>query len=271
MRLIHGDCLEVMRSMSDEFIDLVVTSPPYDQLRKYNGFKWDFEAIALELARILKIGGVIVWVVGDQTRHGCESLTSFKQAIFFVEQAKLRLHDTMIYQRHGLPLSHPRYEQEFEYMFVFSKCKPKTFNPIRIPCAYSGSTKMIGHGSASTTEKSGKLGGKNHKAWEIHDERIKGNVWHYGVGWAQSSKDKIAFQHPAIFPEKLAADHILSWSNEGDTVLDPFAGSGTTLKMALQLGRQAIGIEISEEYCEIARQRIEAAMKVEENQLRLSL
>jgi len=256
MNLFNDDCLKIMREMGGDCIDLVLTSPPYDNLRNYNGFAWNFEEIAIELSRILKPGGVIVWVVGDQTKNGCESLTSFKQAIFFVERAGLNLYDTMIYQRHGLPLSHRRYEQDFEYMFIFSKGIPKTFNPLKDPCRYSEITKSIGHGSASVGEKNSKNGGKQHKSFAIKENKIRGNVWTYPVGWMQSSCDDIAFQHPAIFPEKLAADHILSWSNEGDTVLDPFAGSGTTLKVAELLKRQTIGIEISREYCDIIQRRL---------------
>jgi len=257
--LICGDCLEVLQGFDKEIIDLVVTSPPYDNLRKYKGYSFDFERIAFELGRVLKPGGVIVWVVNDQTLNGSESLTSFKQAIFFVEHVGLNLHDTMIWHKHTLPLTHCRYEQHFEYMFVFSKGKPKTFNGIKEPCAYAG--KKTGHPgfAASYKESLSKTGNKQKKEWVKGDFKLKGNVWYIPVGWCISSRDRLAFQHPAIFPEKLAHDHIISWSNEGDLILDPFMGSGTTGIAAKNLGREFIGIEISPEYFEIAQQRIEKA------------
>lgn len=266
--VIHGDCVSVMKTFEDDKIDLVVTSPPYDDLRQYKGFSFDFESTALELARILKPGGVIVWVVNDQTKDGCESLTSFKQAIFFVEKAGLNLYDTMIWHKKSIPLTHRRYEQHFEYMFVFSKGIPKTFNSIKESCFYSENKKTTRLKSATLYEPTSKAGkqaiyyekkasrGGKGKILSVNKEKIKGNIWHYPVGGC-SSKDAIAFQHPAIFPEKLVADHIISWSNEGDLVLDPFCGSGTTLKVAMQLNRNAIGIEVSQEYCQIIRQRIE--------------
>jgi DNA modification methylase len=258
VQLFCGDCVEVMREMESESIDLVVTSPPYDDLRIYQGFKFDFQATALELARVLKRGGVIVWVVNDQTKNGSESLTSFKQAIFFVEQCRLKLHDTMIWEKSGsLPLTHDRYEQHFEYMFIFSKQKPKTFNPLMEQSLYVDQKRKICVHSASANEDSAcKLSGKAGKEYTTKSEKMRRNIWKYSVGYKQSSKDDIAFQHPAIFPEQLVADHITSWSNEGDTVLDPFAGSGTTLKVSQQLGRNAIGIEISPQYCDLIRQRL---------------
>jgi site-specific DNA-methyltransferase (adenine-specific) len=257
IQLLQGDCVSVMKIFEDELIDLVVTSPPYDNLREYQGFSFDFESTALELARVLKPGGVIVWVVSDQTKNGCESLSSFKQAIFFVEKAGLNLYDTMIWQKQPLPLTHRRYEQHFEYMFIFSKGIPKTFNPIMDDSIFAGQIRPLANKSASLNDRNSKVYGKEGKINITKATKMRGNIWNYPVGWMQSSKDEIAFQHPAIFPEQLSADHIKSWSNEGDLVLDPFCGSGTTLKSAMQLNRNAIGIEISPEYCDIARQRIE--------------
>ncbi len=257
--IINDDCLGVMREMDSEFVDLVVTSPPYDKMRGYHGLASDFEAISIELARILKTGGVIVWVVGDQTKNVCESLTSFRQAIFFVEQAGLNLYDTMIFKKiQVLPLSHRRYEQEFEYMFVFSKGRPKTFNPLKVPCVNPGQKKTTAYKAASLDDKGSKVYGKAGKTFYNGLDKMRGNVWEYPVGYVNSSPDDIAFKHPAIFPENLVADHVLTWSNEGDTVFDPFLGSGTVLKVALLLDRIAIGVEISKEYCEVARSRCEA-------------
>ena len=267
IKLICGDCLEFLKTFDTELIDLVVTSPPYDNLRKYNGYSFDFEPIAQELGRVIKTGGVIVWVVNDQTLNGCESLTSFKQAIYFVEQVGLNLYDTMIWHKHPLPLTHNRYEQHFEYMFVFSKGKPKTFNGIKEPCDYAGQkTKLLGQ-SQSYSEMASKMGGKQGKVWIKGDFKLKGNVWHIPVGWCISSRDRLAFQHPAIFPEKLAYDHIISWSNEGDVILDPFMGSGTTGIAAKNLGREFIGIEIAQEYFDIAKQRIDNAQPPAQQEL----
>src|SRR3990167_1393761 len=251
----NEDCLLTMKRMPNDFVDMTLTSPPYDNLRDYKGYTFDFESIAKELFRITKQGGVVVWVVGDATIGGSESGTSFRQALYFKEIG-FNLHDTMIYYKEGLTLNHNRYEQEFEYMFIFSKAIPKTFNPIKISC------KWFGKDSDRTGQKLGKhneimrraRSGKDRT--NIKENKIQGNVWKYNTGYGHSSKDKIAFSHPAIFPEKLAADHIKSWSNEGDLVLDPFNGSGTTTKMAKALKRNYIGIDVSEEYNKIAEQRL---------------
>ena len=247
-KIYNMDCLEGMRVLDDNFIDLTVTSPPYDNLRKYNGYSWDFESIAKELYRVTKQGGVVVWVVGDATINGSETLTSFKQVLFFKEIG-FNVHDTMIYLKKTPPLTHRRYEQEFEYMFVLSKGKPKTFNPILIPKKYMDIREYKTVGRNKNNEYN--IGFSSQK-----ETKIKGNVWEYGVGWRKSTKDKIAFKHPAIFPEQLAKDHILSWSNEGDVVMDIFMGSGTTAKMCKLTNRNYIGFEISEEYCQIAEERL---------------
>ena len=249
-RIHNMDCLDGLRQMDDNCIDLTVTSPPYDDLRKYNGYSWDFESIAKELYRVTKDGGVVVWVVGDKTVKGSETGTSFKQALFFKEIG-FNLHDTMIYLSDKPPLTHPRYEQKFEYMFVFSKGKPKTFNPIMEECKYAGSSKK-----ARTFRNDGHNLESTHKIDEVKQYKIKGNVWEYSTGYQKSTKDKVAFKHPAIFPEQLAYDHIISWSNEGDIVMDIFMGSGTTAKMCKLTNRNYIGFEISEEYCQIAEERL---------------
>jgi site-specific DNA-methyltransferase (adenine-specific) len=241
----HGDCLDVMREMDDGCIDLTVTSPPYDNLRTYNGFTFDFEPIARELYRVTKPGGVVVWVVGDATIKGSETGTSFRQALYFKE-CGFNLHDTMIYQRKTKPMTHNRYESEFEFMFVFSKRKPKTWNAQLRDAMQPGILRpYVGNRKGDVLDKRGT---NKPTASKI----LRGNVWKYPVGGH-------VINHPAVFPEALARDHILSWSNEGDTVLDPFLGSGTTGKMAVMLKRDFIGIEISAEYLEIAKARIEEA------------
>lgn len=255
INLFCGDCLEVLKTIPDESVHLTVTSPPYDNLRKYNGYSWSFEEVAKELYRVTCQSGVVVWVVNDQTINGSESGTSFKQALYFKEVVGFKLHDTMIYSAYRLPLTHKRYEQQFEYMFILVKGQINTFNGIMEPCTYAGHEGATYGHSASFNEKNSKMGNKI-KRWKTKDSKLKGNIWHYPVGWMLSSKDRIAFQHPAIFPEQLAYDHIISWSNEGDWVLDPFMGSGTTGKMARLANRQFIGIEIDPKYFEIAVARI---------------
>lgn len=254
-RIKCGDSLELLRLVHDGVVDLTVTSPPYDNLRKYKGFAFDFEGIAAELYRVTKDGGVLVWVVGDQTINGSETLTSFRQALHFREIG-FNVHDTMIYQKSGLPMNHNRYEQEFEYMFVLSKGKPKTFNPIRVPCKYPEKTDARRGQTYSTTDETMRRARSGKARKPVGTDKIKGNVWYYATGRNHSTKDEIAFKHPAIFPEQLAADHIKSWSNVGDLVLDPFVGSGTTGKMAVLAGRRFLGFDISAEYCEIAERRI---------------
>ena len=246
-----GDCLERTKDISDSSVDLIVTSPPYDNLRTYNGYTFDFEGIARELVRVLKPGGVIVWVVNDATVKGSETGTSFRQALYFMNLG-LNLHDTMIYQKlNPLPLNHNRYEQSFEYMFVMSKGKPKTVNHIRVPCKYAGTGKASTYYKTSDSAAPEKLNTKG----LVGDTKIRDNIWQYLAG---NHGDDAKYKHPAKFPLQLAIDHVQSWSSTGDVVLDPFLGSGTTGVAALQLGRDFIGIEISAEYLEIAKQRIDS-------------
>ena len=252
-----GDCLDTMHKMDDGCIDLTVTSPPYDNLRKYNGYCFDFENIAKELYRITKEGGIVVWVVGDATIKGSETGTSFRQALYFMD-CGFNLHDTMIYNKTGLPMNHNRYEQEFEYMFVLAKGKPKTFNPIRIPCLYPEKDTARQNSKYSETNEIMRKARSGKQRKPVGKDKIKGNIWKYATGKNHSTKDDIAFNHPAIFPEKLASDHIISWSNPSDVVFDPFMGSGTTAKMAMLNGRKFIGCEISEEYCNIIKERLDA-------------
>lgn len=245
-----GDSLEVLRGFEDESVDMVLTSPPYDNLRDYKGFTFDFEGIARGLYRIIKQGGVIVWVVGDATIDGSESGTSFRQALFF-KDIGLRLHDTMIYEKNSSPFPDScRYNSTFEYMFVLSKGKPKTINLIQD----RKNRWTESFGKSSNRQKDGTI--KVKEKIIVKDFGTRNNVWRYNTGFNYSTKDEEAFEHPAIFPELLANDHIQSWSNKDDVVLDPFMGSGTVGKMAKILGRNYIGIDISKEYCELAEKRI---------------
>jgi site-specific DNA-methyltransferase (adenine-specific) len=245
--LMQGDCLEVMKSMDANSIDLTVTSPPYDNLRTYNGYTFDFEGIAQELYRVTKDGGVVVWIVGDATINGSETGTSFRQALYFMEYG-FNLHDTMIYEKDAISFPDKnRYQQCFEYMFVLSKNKPKTLNLIQDRKNVSFGRKVTGtdRDANGLTRKASCFG------QSIKEFGIRWNVWK-----VNSVKGNVKVNHPAMFPEQLAHDHIISWSNEDDTVLDCFLGSGTTGKMAKQLNRNFIGIEISQEYLEIAKNRI---------------
>jgi len=251
-QIVTGDCVELMRELPDGSIDLVITSPPYDNLRDYDGYVFDFESVAAQLFRVLCEGGVIVWVVGDQVKDGSETGTSFRQALGFLDKEFL-LHDTMIYEKTGVvPQNNRRYEQEFEYMFVFSKGQPKTFNPIMVPKLWEDKRKH----KVTHRDKDGEF---KYGYAKQSKTKLLGNIWRISSGGGHSTKDQFAHQHPAIFPEKLARDHISTWSNPGDVVFDPMCGSGTTLKMAKQAGRYWIGFDISEEYCEIARRRVKQA------------
>jgi site-specific DNA-methyltransferase (adenine-specific) len=241
-----------MNLLPDNYIDLTVTSPPYDNLRNYNGYSFDFENVAMGLFRIIKEGGVLVWVVGDAMIKGSKSLTSFKQALFFKEIG-FNIYDVMVYEKAGTAPPHKnRYFSAFEYMFILSKGKPKTINLIRDkPNKWAGTETF---GSVTRREQDGTLTNKGRK--KINEFGVRTNIWRYSNGKGFSTKDEIAYQHPAIFPEELAKDHIISWSNEGDIVFDPFMGSGTTAKMATLNNRKWLGFEISSEYIEIANKRL---------------
>lgn len=246
-------CLETLKKMPNNFIDLVLTSPPYDDLRTYQGYSFDFENVSKELYRVVKDGGVVVWIIADQTKNGSESGTSFKQALYFKELG-FNIHDTMIWDKGTFTATGSlkvRYASVFEYMFVFSKGKLKKFNPIKDKenkhfgkyfsssrvRMKDGSTKAI-HNKNKPTAKFG----QRNNIWKINTAKPIGN-------------------HPAVFPEQLANDHIISWSNAGDLVYDPFMGSGTTAKMSIINNRNWIGSEISAEYVELSNHRISLAQK----------
>ena len=232
----NEDCLETMAKMPDEFIQATITSPPYDDLRDYEGFSFDFQKVSEALWRITKPSGVVVWVVADATKNESETGTSFRQALHFIDLG-FKLHDTMIYEKNSpaFPASRTgtRYTQIYEFMFVFSKGKPKA----NLLC--DKPNKWAGH-----KDFSGKL--KN----PVPEFSPRNNIWKYTTSFN-------GVEHPAPFPERLAQDHILTWTDAGDLVYDPFMGSGTTAKMALLNDRKYIGSEISSKYVEIANQRID--------------
>ena len=252
--LMQGDCLERMKEIADCSVDLTVTSPPYDNLRSYNGNnkQWGehvWRDVLSELFRVTAKGGVVVWVVGDATINGSETGTSFKQALFAIE-CGFNLHDTMIYKKTGGGArgSNLCYWQNFEYMFVLSKGRPNSINLI---CdkknTKAGSNDSGVNGRAKDGSKRYKKVGK------VAEFGRRENVWTICAG-NNTADDKT--EHPAVFPESLANDHIISWSNQVDVVFDPFMGSGTTGKMALINGRKFIGIELDEGYFTIAKERI---------------
>lgn len=255
---IHNmDCCKGMKKLDDAVVDLVVTSPPYDNLRDYNGFAFDINEISKELYRVLKPGGVVVWIVGDATLKGSETGTSFRQALTFMDNG-FNLHDTMIYKKNtsSFPAKRngKRYTQIFEYMFIFSKGAPKTVNLIcDKPNKWAGHTNW---GKNTQRDKNGELK-QTTNIKEVPEFSPRNNIWEYVVGGGFATSDKIAHEHPAIFPEKLAEDHIITWSNENDVVMDIFIGSGTTAKMAYLNNRNYIGFDISEEYVNLSKRRLE--------------
>lgn len=247
-KIVCSDCVAFMKELPECYIDLTVTSPPYDKLRDYKGFTLNCEEVITQLYRVTKTGGVVVWVVGDAIKNGNKTLTSFRQGLLF-QKVGFNMHDVMIYKKKNTPFMRSNaYTNCFEFMFIASKGSPKTFNALKEP--------TVRHGFEMLTynKKSDGINKKTLK--ELKREKTKNNIWEYAVGLGGTTSDKIAFKHPAVFPEKLAQDHILSWSNEGDIVFDPFLGSGTTVKMAKLLNRHYLGCDISQDYINIATERI---------------
>jgi len=256
-RVYCEDCRDTMARMPDGFIDLTVTSPPYDNLRTYKNNidkVWGehiWKPIIKELYRVTKRGGVVVWMVGDATIKGSETGTSFRQALYFKEVG-FNLHDTMIYKKKNpMPMLYRlRYTSEFEYMFVLSKGKVRTHNPILVDCLCFGN-KLVGSTYKNFNRN---VQSRTKPAKPVKKQKIKGNIWEYVIG--AKGEDLEGKQHTAILPCALVHDHIISWSNEGDLIYDPFMGSGTTAKMAVKNNRNWIGSEISSEYCELIEKRI---------------
>jgi len=249
----HGDCREILPRL-DVKVDLVLTSPPYDNLREYGGYSFGCEGVIDSIINIMSEGTVCVWVVGDSVIQGSESGNSFRQVLRFID-AGINLHDTMIYEKNGA--AYPandksnRYTQIFEYMFILVKEKPKTVNLLKDkPNRWAGSGTF---GQNSERQRDGTI--KKRGESIVPQFSARNNIWRINNGYGYSSSDEIAYKHPAIFPEQLAFDHIASWTNGGDIVLDPMLGSGTTCYCAKKLNRYSIGIEIEEKYCEIAAKR----------------
>ena len=249
--LYHGDCADVLPAVGVK-ANLILTSPPYDNLRTYGGHGFEFDRVADACVAALAEGGVLVWVVADATVDGSETGTSFRQALGFMERG-LKLHDTMIYAKIGQPYpASTRYAQVFEYMFVFAKGDPKIINLLKDnPNRWAG-TSTWGKTSSRKTDGTLSVG----KPQQVAANGLRGNVWTYHCGHGYGQTDKLAYEHPATFPYALALDHITTWTNPGDVVLDPMAGSGTTLRAAKNLGRKAVGVEIHEDYLHIITERL---------------
>lgn len=242
-----ADCVRFMEAMDPGIVDLVVTSPPYDDLRDYNGFAFDCEAVANGLAKVVKKGGVVVWVVGDRINGG-RSLTSFEHAFTF-RDAGFTVYDAMIFKKRNTPFMRKRaYTNCYDFMFVFSRGLPATFNPLRSPSVRSG--------PAMVPYLKGTDGVNRKTKRSLSEHKVRTNVWSYAVGKNGTTGDMYAFKHPAMFPENLARDHILSWSAPGELVFDPMCGAGTTCKMAKATGRRWLGVDVSQEYTRIARRRL---------------
>ncbi len=250
-----GDHLKILKQVDDNVVDLTITSPPYDNLRDYKKYNFDWRLLLKELYRVTKEGCVVVWVVGDAVINGSESGTSFKQALW-AKYIGFNIHDTMIYEKNSTTFSahdnSNRYSQIFEYMFIFSKGKPKTYNLIKDKLNRWGGCRTFGQ--KTYRQKDGEL--IKQPSYIVQKIGYRNNIWRINTGYKYSTKDKIAYEHSAIFPEKLVQDHIITWSNENDLILDPMCGSGTTCKIAKITKRNYIGIDIAEEYCTISRKRI---------------
>lgn len=263
-QIICGDCVEVLSTFPDEFVDITISSPPYGKIRDYaNGNSYNFLLLAEQLYRVVKEGGLVAWIRNDTVEDGSKTGDTFKQTIEFMNVG-FNLYDVLIWEKSGV--SYPangRYTGIHEYIILLSKGKPKVFNPIKdVPKLWEGSW-----GKLTTRNQDGSLTYQNleneGKAKSGRDDtgkygyKQRTTIWKINNGFGFNTKDEIAKEHPAIFPETLCHDIIVSWSNEGDLVLDPFCGSGTTLKMAKILNRNYIGIDISQRYCDISKQRVD--------------
>jgi DNA modification methylase len=251
IKVYNNDCLNYLKCQSDDSIKFTLTSPPYDNIRDYKGYSFPFEEIAQELWRTTKPGGVLAWNVADATVKGSETGTSMRQALYFMSLG-FRLHDTMIYaKKNPMPagVSSKRYHQAWEYVFILSKDAPETFNPIMVRAKF-------GHLEANMKHRGTDGEIKYTKTKRNEFTKVR-NIFEYSVGGGHSTKDKVAFEHPAIMPEQLALDMISTWTNEGDTVFDPFTGAGTTAKMCMLSNRKFHGTELSTEYCDIIKKRLD--------------
>ena len=251
-KLIVGDCLNIMKKIEENTFDLIVFSPPYDSLRKYNDYTFDLKKTGEQIFRVLKDGCLCAMVIQDQTKNFGKSLTSFRTAVDWVDRIGFKLFETVIYRKHGIEGAwwNKRFRVDHEYIHLFLKGeKPRYFNkdPLRIPSKHGGKT-MVGSGNRKTD-------GTTTKTTTIHVNKMKcrGTVWDY---LNAGDKNKLKQQHPAVFPDKIPYDIISCFSPVKGLVLDPFVGSGSTCVMAKKLDRFYTGIDISSKYIEIAKKRL---------------
>ena len=267
--LVNGDCANILPLLPPA--DLILTSPPYGSMREYGGFQqaFDFASIASAIVANLTPGGVLVWIVGDQVVDGDESFESLHQALAF-KALGLKAHQRLIFHRWSTAgVRANAYYKDFVDMYVFSKGKPKVVNLL-----HDRKNQKAGR-PADFCNRAGRRGdkiptyrGQNGKL--VPDYSNRGSIWSYPTGMAAGQKNgdltpQELSAHPAIFPIRLAIDHILSWTNSGDLVIDPMAGSGTTLRAAADLERRAIGVEINPSYCALIRHRLSQAVLPMEN------
>lgn len=256
IEIICCNCVDGMEKMTENSVDLTITSPPFDSLRTYNGFEFDYEAVFRGLYRVTKPGGVVVWVVADATVDGSETGTSFKQALY-AKEIGFKLHDTMIYQRNAVTNPSPiRYYSCFQYMFIFSKGTPKTVNLIK-----DHRNKTAGKKSTDRNQREPDGSWRERSCYKQQKVRpeysVRWNIWTYDVGSLVMADDRLWVGHPAVFPLKLPIDHIKTWSNPGDLVFDPMSGSGQTGIAAHKLDRNGLLMDCCQEYCDLAAKRLE--------------
>ena len=242
-KLYQGDCLEVMKNIPKNSVDCIITSPPYDDLRDYNS-TINYETLIHLFYNALNNGGIVVWNVDDRISTGSKTLSSFKQALLFKEIG-FNVNDIIIWKKtNPIPqLKRSHYQHSYEFMFVFSKGFPKTFNPILVNCSCAG--KQLSSGKVASKNKKRKS-----KSITVNEQKIASDIWEFPICHNDTN-------HPAVFPLELPLLHIKSWTNENDTVLDPFMGSGTTGIACKMLNRNFIGIELDENYFKTAKERIE--------------
>jgi site-specific DNA-methyltransferase (adenine-specific) len=262
-QILCTDCVAGMQQLPDCCIPLTVTSPPYDDLRTYGGHTFDFEAVAGELWRITMNGGIVVWVVGEQVKKGTETGTAARQKLHFMDLGFRCSTMIMVTSRVRFP-QRGRYPSVFDYAFVLTKGRPRHFHAI---C--DKKNKYVGEKFRwKLRERDGRIVKREH----CHDKYVgvfgsRMNVWFYHVGYMKTTTDKDAYGHPALMPEKMAEDFIISFSRPGDLILDPFSGAGTTSKMAMLNGRRYLGMEICENYASDSRKRLEKARQEHKRRL----
>lgn len=247
------ECVEGMEMLPDDCVDLVVTSPPYDAVRKYNGFAFDLHQTGAQIHRVLKDGGIAAMVIQDQTKDFGKSLTSFRTIIDWCDSFGFKLFECVIYRKNGSEGAwwKHRFRVDHEYIPLFLKGdRPAYFDkqPLRVPSKHGGKV-MSGSGNRRTD---GATNGTVRR--EINATKCRGTIWNYLMA---GDKNPLKRKHPAVFPDAIPSDLIQCFCPPGGIVLDPFIGSGSTAVQALKHERHFIGFDISQEYCDLCNQRLE--------------